>query len=413
MEAFDVIVVGAGPAGSTCAWFLSKKYRRKVLLLDKQEFPRDKVCGDAISGKSASTLREMGLNSAVEKAPHAEIHGVLFSSPNGKIAEIPFKTAKGQSRGTGYVCRRMVYDNLLFEEASKATEKVMQNFQVNELLWEEKYGSRYCVGVKGTDLKTKKEHEFRANIVVGADGATSAVSRLVGNAPSDPKHHCAALRIYYKDIKDLTNNIEIHFIESVLPGYFWIFPLENNTANVGIGMVTAEIQKRKVNLKEELFRAINENPLLKGRFKEAVKLDEVRGWNLPFGSFHRKAHGNGWVLLGDAASLIDPFSGEGVGNAMLSAKIAAKYIDRAFKENFFHADMLIEYEKELWEEIQPEMKTSCTLQKIGGIKPLLNLVVGKASKSREIRETISGMLGNEESKKELISPLFYLKLLTA
>ena len=412
MESFDVIVVGAGPAGSTCAWFLSKKYGRNVLLLDKQRFPRDKVCGDAISGKSVSTLREMGLNRAVEESPHAEIHGVLFSSPSGAIAEITFKTAKGQSRGTGYVCRRMVYDNLLFEEASKAA-KTIQGFQVTELLWEESYGSKYCVGVKGTDLQTKQEHEFKARVVVGADGATSVVSRLVGNPPPKPQHHCAALRIYYRGIKNLSNNIEIHFIESVLPGYFWIFPLENGLANVGIGMVTSEVQKKRVNLKKELLNAIENNPLLKDRFRDAVKVDEVHGWNLPFGSFHRRAHGSGWVLLGDAASLIDPFSGEGVGNAMLSARIAAKYIDRAFKENFFHADLLIEYEKELWENIGPELKTSYMLQKIGGIKPLLNLVVSRAQKSREVREAISGMLGNEEAKKELASPMFYLKLLLA
>ena len=413
MESFDVIVVGAGPGGSACAWFLSKKYNRNVLLLEKQKFPRDKICGDAISGKSSSVLYEMGLNKAIENAPHAEIHGVTFSSPNGAIAEIPFKTAKGQSRGTGYVCRRMVYDNLVFQEAAKAVSRVIQDFQVTDLLWEEQFGNNYCVGVKGIDLSTKEEKEFRAKVVVGADGANSIVTRKVGNAPSDPRHHCAALRAYYKGIKDLTNNIEIHFIDSVLPGYFWIFPLENDYANIGVGMVTSEIQKKKVNLKEEMLKAIKEHPLLKDRFKDAVMEGEIRGWNLPFGSYRRKAHGNGWVLLGDAASLIDPFSGEGVGNAMLSAKIASKYIDRAFRENFFHGDMLIEYEKEMWQEIGAEMKTSYMLQRIGGIKPLLNLVVGKAQRSREIRETISGMLGNEETKKALISPLFYLKLLFA
>ena len=118
-------------------------------------------------------------------------------------------------------------------------------------------------------------------------------------------------------------------------------------------------------------------------------------------------------MLGDAASLVDPFSGEGVGNAMLSAKIASKYIDRALKENFFHADMMIEYEKELWKTIENEIKTSYRMQKIGRIKLLLNIVVGKAGRSREIREAISGMLGSEEAKKELLSPTFYLRLLFA
>lgn len=413
MEEFDAIVVGGGVGGSTCAWFLSRKYNRSVLLLEKQQFPRDKICGDAISGKSASVLNEMDLNKEIEKKPHAEIHGVTFSSPNGAVAEIPFKTAKGQSRGTGYVCRRMDYDDLVFQKAKAVAKKTMQNFQVTELLWEEQNGNNYAVGVKGKNLKTGQEEEFRAKVVVGADGATSIVSRKVGNLNPSPKHHCVALRAYYKGIKNLTNNIEIHFIESVLPGYFWIFPLEKGYANVGIGMITEDVQKKHVNLKQAMLEAIQKNPLLRDRFWEAKIVAEIRAWNLPLASYHRKAHGNGWVLIGDAASLIDPFSGEGVGNAMLSGKIAAKYINRALSENFFHADMLVEYEKELWREIGHEIKTSYTLQKIGRIKPLLNLVVGKAQKSKELRDTISGMLGNEEAKKNLISPMFYLRLLFA
>ncbi|MAF36061.1 hypothetical protein CL622_03000 [archaeon] len=413
MEEFDVIVVGGGVGGSTCTWFLGTQHNRKVLLLEKAEFPRDKICGDAISGKSAAILNEMDLNKEIEKKPHAEIHGVTFSSPNGSIAQIPFKTAKGQSRGTGYVCRRMDYDNLVFQKGKQGAHTLMQNFQVTDLLWEEQNGNTYCVGVTGKDLKTKEEKEFRAKVVVGADGATSVVSRKVGNPNFDPKHHCAALRQYWKGISGMNNNIEIHFIDSLLPGYFWIFPLEKGYANVGVGMVTEEIKKHRVNLVDAMNEAIKTNPMLKDRFKNAEPMDAIKAWNLPFGSDHRKAHGNGWVLIGDAASLIDPFSGEGVGNAMLAGKTAAKYINRALSENFFHADLLVEYEKELWDAIGPELDTSYKLQKIGRIKTVLNLVVSKAQKSPQVRETISSMLGSEEAKKNLAGPLFYLKLLFA
>mgnify|MGYP001596390103 CR=1 FL=1 len=101
-----------------------------------------------------------------------------------------------------------------------------------------------------------------------------------------------------------------------------------------MGMSTDVIQKRKANLQELMLNEIKTNPLLTERFKDAQMVEgSLRGWNLPFGSIRRKMYGNGFVLLGDAASLIDPFTGEGIGNGMLSAKVASIVINEAFKKN--------------------------------------------------------------------------------
>jgi flavin-dependent dehydrogenase len=134
---------------------------------------------------------------------------------------------------------------------------------------------------------------------------------------------------------------------------------------------------------------------------------------LPFGSHRRKAHYNGAVLLGDAAGLIDPFSGEGVGNGMLSAREAARVIEKALKANDVSERVLKEYEDALWAELGPELQQSYRLQKLGRNTFLLNLVIDKAARSQQIRETLSGMLVNEEARKEFNNPLFYLKLLFA
>ena len=114
---YDAIVVGGGPGGSTTAAFLAAK-GRKVLILDKEKWPRDKTCGDAISGKSVGVLRELGMTDAVEKSDHGEVVGLSFSSPNGTLVSIPFKGSDGQI-AKGYVCRRMVYDNMLWQNAKK------------------------------------------------------------------------------------------------------------------------------------------------------------------------------------------------------------------------------------------------------------------------------------------------------
>jgi flavin-dependent dehydrogenase len=129
------------------------------------------------------------------------------------------------------------------------------------------------------------------------------------------------------------------------------------------------------------------------------------------GSYRQKMHGPGFVLIGDAASLIDPFTGEGMGNATNSALIASEVIDMAMKAGNFSEEMLSDYPKRVWKELGPELQTSYNLQRAGKWKFLLNLVIGKAARNPEIREFIGGTFTSEESKKELYSPMFYLKLL--
>ncbi len=156
METFDVIVAGAGPAGCSCTLFLAKA-GKKVLLLDRARFPREKICGDGISGRSVGVLDELGIS--FEGVEHYDMYGVTFSSPDGTIA--PIMAGKPGDKPPGFVCRREVFDNVLFQNAKKAAAKTIEGFFVKGLVME---GSR-IVGVRG-DFEGK-EMEFRANVVVG------------------------------------------------------------------------------------------------------------------------------------------------------------------------------------------------------------------------------------------------------
>ncbi len=259
---FDVIIVGGGPGGATCATFLGQK-GYKVLVLEASKFPRDKICGDGISGKSSAVLRKLGIREEIEKDLHRKIFGVVFSSPNATVIDIPIKQPEGQNVNYGYDCRRFVYDNILFQHAKKFAT-IIEEFRVTDLISE----NGFVVGVKGIDMATKGQKEFRAKIVVGADGAQSIVAKKVGADAIDPEHYVIAIRAYYENIdytkiEDWKEKIEIHFIDEVLPGYFWIFPLENNMANVGVGMLMSDLNKRKVKLQESMFNAIKENKLFK------------------------------------------------------------------------------------------------------------------------------------------------------
>lgn len=399
---YDAIVVGGGPGGSTCAAYLGKAGRR-VLLVEKEHFPRDKTCGDAISGKSMTVLRELGLDKAVEQADHGAVTGVLFSSPNGKAVRIPLKKNEGEL-DKSYTCRRLVYDNVLFSNAKKHAE-VLEGATATGAIVE----NGNVVGVR---VRTKDaEREIRAKMVIGADGVGSILNKFAGGHEVDPAHTCIAYRAYYSGITGMQDALEIHFVKSIMPGYFWIFPLENGIANVGVGMVMEDMKKKGTNLQKAMEEMLAANPLFKERFANAKMVSPMKAWSLPFGSKRRRGCANGLLLVGDAFGLVDPFSGEGIGNAMLTGKLAAKVANEALAAGDVSEEFLKKYENEVWAAVGAELDTSYKMQKAGKLEWLLDFVVSKAAKSDKARDAIAGTFKNEEAKVGYSSPLFYIKLL--
>lgn len=402
-QIFDIIIVGAGPAGSTAALYASR-FGLKALLLEKESFPRDKICGDAISGKSMTILKDLNLLEEVKGLPGASIDTITFGSPDHQQVNIRLFKDKTKGLPTGLVIRRKIFDQFLFSKAKMVLENIVENCTVSDLLFE----NDSVVGLIAK-LKGGEEKQFRGKIILGADGFRSIVARKSGLYHHDPEHWIIALRQYYQNIKDLNSQIELHYVDEIQPGYLWIFPVEEGMANVGIGMHYNSLKKRKVDLKNAMKKALSQPPFAE-RFRQAVALEEPKGWNLPVGSLHRKCYGNGFMLLGDAAGLIDPFSGEGIGNAMFSARTAVKTAQKALIVNDFSAQTLSEYDRELWAEIGDELALGSKLQKIGRNRFLINFVINKAARNPEIQEILSGMMANQIPKTRLANPFFYLKL---
>ena len=410
-RSYDAIIVGAGPGGSSTALFLAKA-GKKVLLIDKARFPREKVCGDAFSGKSIGIARELGLIDEFGQHPHAIVRGLTMVAPNGKAVTVPFPNATGMDFA-GYTIQRVRTDNIFLSAALlDANIFVRQEFSVTALIRDE---TGAVCGVSGTDTLNGNFYSYKGRVVVGADGAASAISRLVG-LPNQPLSHVyTAIRGYWNNVEGLTDNIELYFMDGVLPGYLWIFPLGGKRANIGLGILSDDLIKRKKHPNTILLEALQSNKQIAPRMKDAKQDGKIGAWAIPNGSYIKKNTGDGWLLVGDAASLVDPFSGEGVGNALSSGKYASQAILSALEkvegERPLPAISLASYSKAVDDNLRPEMADSYRLQKLSRHKFLLNIFIGKAADKPEFKQMVINMIGSDDEKKKTASPLFLLKLL--
>tara|TARA_B100000029_G_C17502673_1_gene933222 strand:+ start:49 stop:1269 length:1221 start_codon:yes stop_codon:yes gene_type:complete len=400
---YDIIIVGAGPSGSSAALY-AEQLGLKTILVDKSFFPRDKICGDALSGKSIRYMRELNILDHVSSLKGSIINRITFGSPDHKQFDVDLSKSKDIEKiKSGFVITREIFDNFLFNRAKNVTDTI-EGFKVTDIIFEK----NNIIGVSG--IQNKKKKDLYAPIILGCDGANSIIAHKLGLHISDMSNTAIAIRCYYQGVKGLTDQIELHFVDEVLPGYFWLFPAGDNLANIGIGLSKKEAKKDKRKLKQILDDVIKSD-YFKDRFSEAKPLETPKGWSLPLGRITRPNYGDGFMLLGDAAGLVDPFTGEGIGNAMASAKYAIQIAHLAKQKNNFSKNILSKYNQLVWDDLGPELKTSSKLQNLANYRILLNLVINKAARNKDIQDIISGMLIREIPKEKLSNPLFYLKVL--
>ena len=402
-QEFDVVIVGGGPAGTTAALY-ANRLGLSTLIVDKSIWPRDKICGDALSGKVVDILNDLDIISEVKTLKGASIRRIRFGSPANKIFDIDLtKSFNTDHIKEAYVIPREIFDYFLFKKARKITE-VKEGFTVKDLLIE----NDTVVGIRGTN-KDGNTEDISATVVLGADGYNSIVAQKLNLYKMEMEHTAFAIRSYYEGVKGLTDQIELHYLEEINPGYFWLFPIGEGKANIGLGLSKRNIKEQKKNL-IDLLDIVTQLEYFKDRFSHAKQIGKPKGWNLPMGSMHRKNHGNGFMLLGDAAGLIDPFTGEGIGNAMVSGKHAITIASKAINENDLSENNLSEYDKILWGEIGPELSVSTKLQKVARSKFLLNFVMNRAARNDGIKDIIGGMMANEIPRSDLANPAFYFKI---
>ena len=326
----DVVVVGAGPAGSTAARYLAGSGRR-VVVLEKSAFPREKVCGDGLTPRAVRELDLLGLPTPREdgwirnKGLRMLGGGVRLQVPWPDLADFP---------GHGLVHTRSRFDEALARHAVAGGAELRERTSVTGPVVDERTG--HVVGVRARPVDDKgrragEEQVFRAPVVVAADGVGGRLALSLGLAKRDDRPLGIAVRTYFRSPRHEDDWMESHLElrspdaagrEVLLPGYGWIFGVGDGTSNVGLGILDSSDAFGRTDYRDLLRRWLTTVPAEWG-FTEENQVGPVRGAALPMG-FNRTPHyRDGLLLVGDSGGMVNPFNGEGIAYAMQSARLAA------------------------------------------------------------------------------------------
>jgi geranylgeranyl reductase family protein len=322
----DVIVVGAGPAGATTAFYLAQS-GLDVLLLEKSRFPREKVCGDGLTPRAVKTLVGMGI-SVSEQDGWVRNKGLRVIGA-GKRLELPWPELASYP-GYGLVRTRNDLDEALARRAQQAGARLHEGVTVTAPVRSERTGRITGVVAKAAD--DGEDRTYRARVVVAADGNSSRLSVAMGLPKRDDRPLGVAVRTYYRtdrhDDDYLESWLDLWDGDRLLPGYGWIFGMGDGTSNVGLGLLNTSAAFGHTDYHALLRKWLKGMPAEWG-FTEENRTQPIRGAALPMG-FNRTPHYHqGLLLVGDAGGMVNPFNGEGIAYAMESGEILARTIVQA------------------------------------------------------------------------------------
>ena len=334
-QAADVIVVGAGPAGSSAAFHLAQA-GVDVLLLEKAAFPRDKICGDGLTPRAVRQLVAMGID--LDAPGWARNNGLRIVGA-GRRLELPWPEL-ASFPPYGMVRTRMDFDELLARHAEKAGARLMERTAVTGPVFDEATGRVVGVTARPVDERGRKvgdETTYRAPVVIAADGVSARIAIALGLERRENRPMGVAVRAYYQtprhDDPWMESWLELWDgtpgSSNLLPGYGWIFGVGDGTANVGLGILNTSKAFQHVDYKDVLQRWLSNTPEEWGFRDDANRVGRIGSAALPMG-FNRKPHYTRGVLLcGDSGGMVNPFNGEGIDYALESGHVAAETIVQA------------------------------------------------------------------------------------
>jgi len=392
---YEVIIVGAGPAGCSAGICLARQ-GREVLLIDKARFPRDKTCGDGIGPLALEALDRLGLLQQMMVQNPWRIEGIDFFSPAGQMIRAPFSHLEGRYKH-GWVFPRREFDFLLWQHARGFSNvHALENCEAVDL---------FPASGKITGIRAQyggRLENFSGKVIIGADGAYSRVAKRIFPPGRNFRNYAFAVRGYFHQVEGLTNQIEIHCEKNLLPGYGWIFPTGADSANVGVGIDSRFLKKKDM---KKLFCAfIGENPGLRERFRKArLAENSFKGFPIPLGTFSPRRSDKNVLLLGDAGRFADVLSGEGIYYALRGGECAAEAIREGLK-NARGSEKIGELYEKLWRKAFSlrEYLIGNLLQRLVVGEFFLNLNVRRAGKNPIMARNLASILCHQKTKMRLL-----------
>jgi menaquinone-9 beta-reductase len=370
MQLFDVAIVGAGPAGSSAAIALARR-GYAVALIDKEQFPRDKLCGDFVNPAIWPIYRHLDVDKKILAKNHEKISAIRVTSFLGEEAIVPISKQIHEA-SFGLSIDRRDLDYVLLQAALGSGVTVLQRRWIKKLSKEPE------------GWRIHAEHEsvneaFRSKILIGADGRNSWVAHHTGlNRNTSSGAKAVGLQFRLKNFYKITGRVEIH----VFPGgYAGLVELGDGTANLCLSVTRDHLPRRRAgDLPAKL--GLLENPFLRELLRNAEFSQEARS-TFPVYFPPRRSYDERVLLVGDAAQVIEPVTGEGVYFATVSGLIAAQTVDRCFQRGDFSAARLSASERSFTRTVWRRRKLNRFIQYLIYRPALVRSLIRFSSKHRE------------------------------
>ena len=387
---FDVAIVGGGPSGAAAAHYLATK-GHSVLVCEKKSFPREKTCGDGLTPRAVKQLEAMGLGS--EMKAWESVRGLRIHA-GGRSMELPWPESD-EWCNFGLVKPRKDLDTIVLQNAEKAGAKVLQKTQVVEPIYTDGVLTGFVAKRDGEDERIK------ARFVVCAEGAATRFAKSLGRTRDTTYPMGWAIRQYF-DSPVMAHSgwfegfLEVKSGPDELPGYGWVFPVGDGTVNVGVGLLTTYGKWESVNLNDLQTNFVNQIPSEWGINYDTV-VSKPRGGRLFMGQSIWPAHGPGFILVGDAAGMINPCNGEGIAYGYETGRIGARHIDEALRNGGGPA--LDGYTRELEETYGPYYRLGRRFTRLIGHPELMERLVSMGMRSKRVMNFALTFMANLEDEK--------------
>lgn len=388
---YDIAIIGAGPAGSTTATYLAKAGAR-VLLVDKANFPRDKTCGDALSPNALKILGDLELLDSLKNFAF-RLNGVRLVAPSGSTMTAPIPPKAGLPNHL-YIAPRYHLDNLLLQRAINAGVDFKPNFQVGDVKT-----AGDGITLHGKASSTSRHFSARGGVI--AVGAAIPLLKKVGLMTQSPKFAVAA-RAYYENLTGLDDLMEIRFDGAPLPGYGWIFPTSATSANIGAGFLS-----KSPNLPttaKGIFDQFLEHDPVKERMLKATQIGEIKSYPLRMDFATARTFTDKLIVVGEAAGLVNPFTGEGIDYAMESGQIAAQVLIKQLESGNLSASALRAYDIKLRARFQDIFVWTTRMRSLYMNDWLMNPLIRAASKESYVEKVVLEVLLSYRNAGQALSP---------